>query len=72
VYSRAVDHESALEMAQRHVAQGERHVEAQQRIIAHLRELGGATDVAERLLAEFEELLAVHKSHLSRIVAGEE
>jgi hypothetical protein len=66
-----VERESELEMALRHVAQGERHVEAQRRILAHLRELGGATDVAEQLLAEFEDLLAVHKSHLRRIEAGE-
>lgn len=66
-----VDRESALEMAQRHVAQGERHVEAQRRIIAHLRELGGSTVVAEQLLNEFEDLLAVHKSHLRQIEAGE-
>jgi hypothetical protein len=65
-----VDDESALEMAQRHVAEGERHVEAQRRIIAHLRELGGSTVVAEELLREFEELLAVHQSHLRRIEAG--
>jgi hypothetical protein len=65
-----VDRESALEMAQRHVTDGERHVEAQRRIIAHLRELGGATDVAEELLTEFEDLLAVHKSHLRRIETG--
>ena len=66
-----MDRESALEMAQRHVAEGERHVEAQRRIIAHLRELGGATDVAEQLLSEFEDLLAVHKSHLRRIETGD-
>jgi len=58
-------------MAQRHVADGERHVEAQRRIIAHLRELGGSTDVAEQLLSEFEDLLAVHKSHLRRIETGD-
>lgn len=57
-------------MAQRHVAQGERHVEAQRRIIAHLRELGSSTAVAEQLLYEFEGLLAEHKSHLMRIEAG--
>lgn len=57
-------------MAQRHVAEGERHIEAQKRIIAHLQELGGSTDVAEQLLAEFEELLAEHKSHLRRIEVG--
>ena len=66
-----MDRESALEMAQRHVADGERHVEAQRRIIAHLRELGGSTDVAEQLLSEFEDLLAVHKSHLRRIETGD-
>ena len=57
-------------MAQRHVTDGERHVEAQRRIIAHLRELGGATDVTEELLTDFEDLLAVHKSHLRRIETG--
>ena len=57
-------------MAQRHVTDGERHVEAQRRIIAHLRELGGATDVAEQLLNEFEDLLAEHRSHLRRIEAA--
>jgi hypothetical protein len=65
-----VDREAELEMAQRHVTQGERHVEAQRRIIAHLRELGGSTAVAEQLLYEFEGLLAEHKSHLRRIEVG--
>lgn len=62
-----VERESELEMALRHVAQGERHVEAQRRIIAHLREIGGSTTIAEQLLTDFEDLLAEHKSHLRRL-----
>jgi len=62
--------ETELEMVRRHVAQGERHVALQQEIIGHLRELGGSTELAERLLTEFEQVLQSHREHLRRIEPG--
>ena len=59
--------ESNVEMARRHVAEGERHVELQQDIVAHLRKLGGDVDLAEQLLVLFEETLAVHRAHRDRL-----
>ena len=59
--------ESDLEMARRHVADGERHVRDQHRIIAHLTELEADTGMAEQLLAEFEATLSEHRAHLNRL-----
>ncbi|TNC69471.1 hypothetical protein [Rubellimicrobium roseum] len=63
------DHETELEMVQRHVREGEAHVKRQREIVAELRERGHPTDVAIALLAEFEDLLRQHKAHLVRIEA---
>lgn len=37
-----------LDMVDRHFAEGEQHVVNQERIIVHLRNVGGAVDVAKR------------------------
>lgn len=59
--------ETKLEMAERHVRDGERHVVGQQEILARLREHGRSTDLAERLLTNLEDLLAMHRKHLARL-----
>jgi len=59
--------ESELEMARRHVAEGERHVRLQCEITDHLRALGAPTQVAEQLRRQFEELLTQHRKHLADI-----
>ena len=63
--------ESDLEMVRRHVSEGERPIALQHRIIAHLREIGGSTELAEQLLAEFERTLLSHRRHLARAEAPE-
>ena len=62
-----VSRESELEMARRHVAEGERHVRVQRDVIAHLRELGASTELAEQLERQFVELLAMHQQHLAKL-----
>jgi hypothetical protein len=61
--------ETLLQMAERHVREGEEHVAKQRRIVADLREGGHPTRVAETLLDEFEATLADHRAHLARIRA---
>ena len=56
-------------MARRHVAEGERHVRVQREILAHLQARGLPTDMAEQLLRQFEELLVMHRDHLTRLEA---
>ena len=59
--------ETELDMALRHVAEGERHIRIQDQIIAHLAVLGAPTELAEQLKRQFEELLVMHKQHLARL-----
>lgn len=59
--------ETELEMARRHVVVGERHVARQREIVARLRDIGGATDIAEQLLTEFEATLEDHRAHCDRL-----
>lgn len=59
--------ESQLQMAERHVREGEQHVVNQQDIIAHLREHGHSTELAERLLRNLQDLLTMHRQHLARL-----
>jgi hypothetical protein len=59
--------ESELEMAARHVAEGERHVTLQEQIVSHLGEIGASTDVARDLLVEFRSTLGRHRAHLLRL-----
>lgn len=59
--------ETKLEMAERHVRDGERHVTSQREVLARLRKHGHSTELAERLLRNLEELLAMHRKHLAQI-----
>ena len=59
--------ETKLEMAERHVREGEYHVARQREIIAHPTEHGRSTELAERLLLNLEDLLTLHRGHLARI-----
>jgi len=61
------DKETELEMVQRHVREGEAHVERQREIVAELRARGDRTDLAVALLAEFEDMLRQHRAHLARV-----
>jgi hypothetical protein len=61
--------ESELDMVCRHVAQGERHVALQEKILDHLHEIGGSTEIAEQLLVEFRSTLTAHRSHRDRLLA---
>ncbi|HYD38978.1 MAG TPA: hypothetical protein VEA60_15265 [Allosphingosinicella sp.] len=61
--------EPELVQVRRRVAEGERHVADQRRIVAPPRMIGGSTDLAERLLALFEHSLRAHRVHLARLEA---
>jgi len=60
-------HETELEMAARHVREGEINVKRQCELVEKLRIDGHDTKEAEELLAEFEAILAQHKQHLELI-----
>ncbi len=63
-----MDYEAELEMVRGHVAEGERHVATQRRIIDALVDRGADTQLADSLLASFEDLLAMHVAHLNRLL----
>jgi len=56
-------------MAERHVAQGERHIIDQERILTDLRLRSQPTDTAEELLRQFNDLLGQHRAHRDQIKA---
>lgn len=56
-----------LQMADEHIAQGERHVIQQEELISRLRSRGMPTEAAETLLAEFRALLHQHWAHRALI-----
>jgi hypothetical protein len=58
-----------LDMADRHVAQGEGHVTRQRELVRRLHDQGHPTDAAENLLAEFEAVLLEHVRHRDQIAA---
>jgi hypothetical protein len=60
---------SDLELADRHVDQGERHVLSQQGVLDKLHKLGASTQLAQELLEEFEATLASHRAHREQIKA---
>lgn len=64
-----MEHETELQMVQRHVSEGRAHVERQRRIVAEMRDRGEPVELALTLLAQFEDLLRQHEAHLTRIVA---
>ena len=59
--------ETDLEMVRRHVRQGAAHVVRQFQLVAKLRADGRPTEVAEQLLATFEESQRQHEAHLARL-----
>ena len=64
VIEEAMAYSSAdIRMADRHIAQGERHIVQQEELISRLRSRGLPTDQAEDLLAEFEATLHQHRDH---------
>lgn len=59
--------ETLVEMARRHVSEGEAHVRKQCQIVARLFDRGLPADDALRLLATFEGALEDHRASLARI-----
>lgn len=59
--------ETELEMVERHVRQGERHVTRQLDIIEEMMLRNQPTAVAESLLFNFEITLLAHHDHLYRL-----
>ena len=59
--------ETLIQMAERHILEGERHVRSQRAILARLDADGLPTDVAEDLLQQFESSLADHRASLARM-----
>ena len=68
-YGAAVFTPADLLMAQRHVTEGEMHILSQEAIITDLRLNGADTDFAEKLLAEFQKTLRMHREDRDRIAA---
>ena len=62
--------ETELEMVQRHVRQGERHVSRQIEIIADIKFCKQPTSSAENMLFSFDRSLRVHKSHLDQLASN--
>jgi hypothetical protein len=56
-----------LEMAHRHVAEGERHIVQQEELITRLRERGLPTQAADELLSTYNSLLVEHRQHRDAI-----
>ena len=54
---------SDLEMVDRHIAQGERHVSQQEKLVLRLKSHGLPTDEAEQFLEDFRAMLLQHRSH---------
>lgn len=59
--------ETELEMAERHVREGDRHLIVQQEIIEWLKDHGRSTVEAERLLTNMRDLQRMHREHLARL-----
>ena len=64
--------ETELQMVQRHVRQGEAHLQRQREIITEMWERGASTDMAVALLEQFQDTLRLHKAHLIRIEARDD
>lgn len=61
------EHETELEMASRHVAEGRIAVERQRKILAELRRDGHPIEEAMKVLSVFERTQALHEAHLDRL-----
>lgn len=62
--------ETELEMVERHIRAGERHVANQQEIVAFLRSHNYPSEQAEELLVNLTDLLRLHREHLVRLQTG--
>ena len=59
--------ETELEMVQRHVREGERHLTLQHKIISWLADHGNSTAEAERLLRSMADMQRMDREHLARL-----
>ena len=68
----AVTHYTAadLEMADRHIAEGELHIARQEELLTILRSKGLPTQEAEQLLRLFNETQSEHHTHRAAIAAA--
>jgi len=57
-----------LEMADEHIAQGERHIQLQRALIERLKGRGLPLEQAEALLIQFEQTLRQHREHRDLMV----
>jgi hypothetical protein len=64
--------ETELQMVQRHVREGEAHVQRQREIVAEMLERGAPADISATLLEAFQDTLRLHKAHLVRIEARDD
>ena len=62
--------ETELEMVQRHILEGERHVSRQLEIIAEMQLRKQPTGSAENLLFNFDKSLRAHKAHLEQLTSN--
>jgi hypothetical protein len=58
-----------LQKAERHIAQGERHIARQKEIVSGLGKYGHDAAAARTLLVQFEELLVLHVTDRDRLRA---
>ena len=56
-----------IEMVRRHIAEGEKHVEAQRAVVRRLHDLGVDAELAEDLLEKFEAMPAEHPRRLAQM-----
>lgn len=61
--------ETELEMTKRHVRDGKQALARQRRLIADLEARGENTELAHKLLDDFESIQRLHQDHLDRIRA---
>lgn len=59
--------ETAIQMCERHVQEGQKIVRAQQSLVAVMKRKGGNLEEAKRLLRTFEGLQLLHEQHLQRL-----
>jgi hypothetical protein len=62
--------ETELQVAQRHVAEGERHVAIQQDIIRRMRAASADVGMAETMLVQFERTLTAYRVRLGHLEAA--
>ncbi|HEY5817312.1 MAG TPA: hypothetical protein VIU14_02775 [Mesorhizobium sp.] len=60
--------ETELEMAERYVAMGERHILRQREVISEMKERGESTYAACRLLQNFEDMQVQHIANRDRLL----